>query len=586
MASRNYTLNGSGGAGFQLFTRTDNNQNAIFADAAARDTYFTANANDLATLDANEFLIIKLLDDGSGDVAYQQRQNSAWVDVTSLIQGEDGRPNIPNPIANQIYKVDANGVFQPTGVSSDETGELQLSSDTLNLGIAGISNFGGFLFNVNNVTGFNFQLLDARLDKTNGSSRPNQFSASEAATDLSIQSVESTQMSDNPLVVSYTTQLTGYTYRLKLKTYAEMTNVKIQMKDVASGRITRQYPSSLAFNDDTAAGLTLPLGEVSLIFEDEPQNPPANEIYLGFAPFTFFPNRELEITIKGDNVALLGDGTTPYTIAEHQAATLRGIAYQDEIRTDEQIEDLIGSKVVAGTGISIAYDDTTGETTITATGTGSTFNAPRITNFGINIASRVDENTNLNLQKTITFDAMHSANIDGDLTLEVTTGDNKTITSIVDGSNTKQVTLSGIDTSSAGTVAFKLSGTDTQGDSFESNTVSVEIRTLSEHEFFYYGTSGTNNPASINVSTLTSNEATTGTEIVSTGAVTSGQYFIILVPTDHDIQSIVDDVLQQDVTSIFTKTTNVRQINSINYNSYVIGPLNAASGESYTLTLA
>ena len=59
------------GAGFVLYTQLDNNS-GVYADAAARDVFFAANPLDLARLDADEFLIIKLLDDGSGDIAYQQ----------------------------------------------------------------------------------------------------------------------------------------------------------------------------------------------------------------------------------------------------------------------------------------------------------------------------------------------------------------------------------------------------------------------------------------------------------------------------------------------------------------------------------
>lgn len=79
------------GQGFVLLTRTDGSS-GVFADEAARDTYFaTANGIiDLARMDANEFIIIKLLDDGAGEIAYQQRASGVFVDVTSLVQGETG----------------------------------------------------------------------------------------------------------------------------------------------------------------------------------------------------------------------------------------------------------------------------------------------------------------------------------------------------------------------------------------------------------------------------------------------------------------------------------------------------------------
>lgn len=74
---------------FQIFKQSDA-QSGVYPDAASRDSYFTTNPDELARLDNNEFLIIKLLDNGSGETAYQQRLNNTWVDVTSLVQGEVG----------------------------------------------------------------------------------------------------------------------------------------------------------------------------------------------------------------------------------------------------------------------------------------------------------------------------------------------------------------------------------------------------------------------------------------------------------------------------------------------------------------
>ncbi len=78
-----------GGAGFQLFTQS-NGSSGTYADDAARDVYFGANPSELARLDANEFLIIKILDNGSGEIAYQQYVDPDWLDVTSLVQGDTG----------------------------------------------------------------------------------------------------------------------------------------------------------------------------------------------------------------------------------------------------------------------------------------------------------------------------------------------------------------------------------------------------------------------------------------------------------------------------------------------------------------
>lgn len=80
---------GASGAGFQLF-KQKNNISGIYTDATTRDAYFSANADELTRLDENQYLIIKLNNNGSNQVAYQQRASNAWVDVTSLVTGPAG----------------------------------------------------------------------------------------------------------------------------------------------------------------------------------------------------------------------------------------------------------------------------------------------------------------------------------------------------------------------------------------------------------------------------------------------------------------------------------------------------------------
>jgi len=127
---------GGSGSGFQLFTQA-NNDPGIYADAAARDVYFGANPSDLARADNNEFLIIKLIDNGSAEIAYQQRQSSIWVDVTSLIQGEDGLDGPPGDITGPGTTVDSSllawdglvgGIVKEIPIVVDDTGELTFTS--------------------------------------------------------------------------------------------------------------------------------------------------------------------------------------------------------------------------------------------------------------------------------------------------------------------------------------------------------------------------------------------------------------------------------------------------------------------------
>lgn len=63
--------------------------------------------------------------------------------------------------------------------------------------------------------------------------------------------------------------------------------------------------------------------------------------------------------------ATLGLGTAATQASTAFAAASHGHASADISDFAEAVEDKIGAKVVAGTGISVAYNDTTGETTIT-----------------------------------------------------------------------------------------------------------------------------------------------------------------------------------------------------------------------------
>ena len=254
-------------------------------------------------------------------------------------------------------------------------------------------------------------------------------------------------------------------------------------------------------------------------------------------------------------------------------------------RTDEDIRDVIVAMLQAGSGISLTEDDPNNTLTIAATST--SFDAPRVENFSIDIASRVDLNTDLNVQHTITYDVIHHGSIQS-MALDVVTGTDITLTVPTQDQlgQTQSVTLSGINTSSEGSVIFKITGVDTQSNNFESNTYTVTIRTLDTHEYLYYGFSNSDNDDTIDVSTLTSREAATESFSVNFGPTTNnGEYLIILAPADHLLNAITDalNVNQLTPPTSWVTTSNVRTINSVQYTSYVLGPL--SSGYTATLTL-
>ena len=243
-------------------------------------------------------------------------------------------------------------------------------------------------------------------------------------------------------------------------------------------------------------------------------------------------------------------------------------------------------RLIAGSNVTLTPNSQ--DRTITITASGQAYHAPTLQNFRVDIASRVDLNTDLNTSHTFNWDAHNAANL-ATLVIQVTSGTNQTITlPINDGANSATFTLSGIDTSTTGTLTFQLVGTDTNSDSVTSNTITINIADVAAHEYLYDGLNDSNDFSTIDISGFDQQEVTgpSGqTFAVSTGAVTANQYFGILTLNSHTI-TIFDTVLQQDVTSIFTRTQNTRVIGGQNFDSYTIGPLNEDTvGQTYNVTI-
>ena len=217
------------------------------------------------------------------------------------------------------------------------------------------------------------------------------------------------------------------------------------------------------------------------------------------------------------------------------------------------------------------------------------YHVPVLQNFAIDIPGRVDLDTDLNVSKRITFNAHNSANLSS-LNLVVTVGDDIPVgLPINDGVNGLDVLLAGIDTSSAGSLVFRLEGVDSNGDAVHSNSVTIQLANVQAHEYLYYGYSDSNNPAVVDVNTLSQIEAVSGDINIALGNPTLGQRLIILAPADHAVQSIINTATGFSVLGSYETTNNVRQIGSVNYNSHVLGAsqgLTAVFSANYRIILS
>ena len=107
-------------------------------------------------------------------------------------------------------------------------------------------------------------------------------------------------------------------------------------------------------------------------------------------------------------------------------------------------------------------------------------------------------------------------------------------------------------------------------------------------ETFRYGYSDSNNPSVVDVSGFSSQTINTGTGqqfTFATGNATQGQYLILFTPADHDIDTLINVGTGFSVLASFTKTNNVRTLDTVAQDSYVLGPLVNGFNATYRATL-
>ena len=213
---------------------------------------------------------------------------------------------------------------------------------------------------------------------------------------------------------------------------------------------------------------------------------------------------------------------------------------------------------------------------------GGTTPTASIHGFSLNISQNVETDTVLTTTPIVTYSVANHAQIQS-LTVSIDGTDYSLTVPTRDGEHTQTVTLSqAIPTTAARTVTNTLTGVNTDSGALNTLNYNLTVFVPVVAPDVFYGLSDSNNPASVDVATLTE-VARTDPLTVATGTSSANDYFILLVPDDDDVTSITDTVLQQDVTDIFVRTASVRTLGPITYNSYVIGPLNAGVDEEYVV---
>lgn len=225
---------------------------------------------------------------------------------------------------------------------------------------------------------------------------------------------------------------------------------------------------------------------------------------------------------------------------------------------------------------------------------GPAFLQPILTSLSLpGTASRIDTTADLIGDLAIQFHISNNANLASLSLLANSVNVGAVTTFTPDGIINTTVNISAAEWTSITTadntqVVFQLSGTDTDtpAGTVTSNTVTVQIADVAASEFFYYGLSSSNNPGTVDVATLQSLEAASGTFTLNAIDPAANQWLIFLAPQDHDLTTLVNTSINRNVLPLYTQTTSVRVINGQFYNSYVLGPTNDTVAITYRATLA
>ncbi len=551
-------LGGSGG-GFGFVVPAD----SPFVDIAARDLWTTSNPNQLLE---NQTLV-----NVTATSTWYLWDGSQWEIATPIIQGPagaDGADGMGLPITNvpadriPILNT-ARTEFTDSGIRMLSSGELLMPGDTgfeadsLRIGdISTLHEANSFLRLSNSqFPDVRFDLIDARSRPTAASNPPRQFYLTEAENDFTLQAIDTETITTNPLSMNYTVTLDAQTNAFKFRTAATMTNVRVTVSYATGNQGVIKYLPSKAAVLDGSGGYNFTLGDNTISFPD--------------SPFRQLTGDQVTVLVEADNVSFLGNTTGfPYLVGSVQRGEFRDLAFSSAVPTTESIQDIVAAMFTGGThnGISFAYDDTDGFIDATVTG-GVPQPGASITGFSINLPATVDIGTDINQSRTISFTTAQTSQI-ASMNLIITDGNDLSLTvPSADGAQTATVLLSGIDTSSAGTVTFQIRATTTGGQTIMSNSQIVTVRAVAADEQAYYGVRPTNDFATVATSLLTSVDVQpAGSTYTISGSWPATEFIGILEPTDRPITSIVETAFNQETLSTWTRTASARTINGQAYD--------------------
>jgi hypothetical protein len=220
---------------------------------------------------------------------------------TIIIEGE-GTDLSELPLNELPYRA-SDGTIKGSGLRMLSSGTLlapigfAVESGSVDFGdVIRLSESASYLGIQNMIDKKQYQLLDYAVPRDSASLPPFRFYLKEAEKRFNAVTDESNVITSNPLVFDYTTQLTARTNAIIYKASQKMENVRLCIKDKASGVALKYFPSKASWVTGQN-GTTFDVGENVLDFQDTAL------IFQAGTPITF--------EIQANNVSLVG-GTLPW----------------------------------------------------------------------------------------------------------------------------------------------------------------------------------------------------------------------------------------------------------------------------------
>ena len=396
---------------------------------------------------------------------------------------------------------------------------------------------------------------------------------------------EKRQLDTNTISDVSTIDITSLSFRNRLHTMTfdfsvDVTNFRARVTNLDNSEVVKYFPSRAVYESGTG-GLSFSTGKQEVY--------PAGQAQA--TPIILPANTNFRIEIAADaQIDLNGDSNdVPYVAVNVCRANINFLTdSNDEDAIHDNVAgeiNAIASKASPADADILLIEDSTDnfnkkKIRVDAV-TGGMNPAPPVASvheFSINLPERIDIGATpdpINGSRTVTYRTTNYSRITT-LALQLNGTDNVTLTlPTTDGQHTEAVTLSGIDISSQTNLDFRIQANG----SINSNVQRVEVRDLTQNETAYYGVSTSDNDDTIDVSTLTSRMIESGDVFQVTFSIPTNNYAIFLIPNTLAITSLEEQTFNQPSLGDFTRTDDVRTINTVLYDSYVIQNQSAVTGD-------